>query len=122
MSATSGRLRQVESLRKRSDFEYVREHARKVVGSRMVIQIAAAPDDSIKMGVIASRRYNTRAVARNRAKRLVREAFRLIQSRIKPSTWFVVIVRRRISEAKCQDVRRELLTILGKANAVTKQQ
>lgn len=48
------------------------------------------------------------AVQRNRAKRLMREAFRVLSPRLSGSYDIVIVARSRISEKKCDEVLRDM--------------
>lgn len=64
-----------------------------------------------RLGVIASRRVGN-AVLRNRAKRRLRELFRLHQDALPPSCDLVFIARKRIHEAPFSDLRRRFFGAL----------
>jgi ribonuclease P protein component len=59
-----------------------------------------------RLGIVASRKVGN-AVVRNRAKRLVREAFRSSPDLFSPGTDVVVIVRRPLEKSKLGDVVSE---------------
>jgi ribonuclease P protein component len=69
-------------------------------------QVAAAP----RLGVVASRKVGP-AVARNRAKRLVREAFRLHPEVFPRGLDVVIIVRPGTHLLKLGDVAAEILRV-----------
>jgi ribonuclease P protein component len=73
-------------------------------GPTLVIWIAIAPDAGRRAGVVVSKRTFRRAVDRNRAKRLMREAFRLSRHRLKPDVDMILIARGGIAGKRCQDV------------------
>jgi ribonuclease P protein component len=82
----------------------------------MVMGFAPAPDGMTRVGVIAGRRYHRRAVRRNRARRQLREAFRLLQGAVNEPAWVVLIARRGLrSGLRTQDVQAELLQLLEEA-------
>jgi len=64
-----------------------------------------------RLGVIASRRVGD-AVRRNRAKRLLREAFRLSQDRLPPSCDLVLVARRSLAQGAIGPVRAQLAAVL----------
>jgi len=97
------------------DFQRVFNQKTNVVGKYMVVWVAEARTDALRLGVVASKRTFRRAVDRNRAKRLLREAFRLNRSRVEGKGDLVIIARRRILDVKCQAVERELMWLLKKA-------
>lgn len=72
---------------------------------------SASRDDPPRMAVVASRKVGG-AVARNRAKRLIREAGR--QLKWKRGTDVVVIARKECAGSNARDVARELAA-LGQA-------
>jgi ribonuclease P protein component len=65
-------------------------------------------DAPARLGVVASRKVGN-AVARNRAKRLVREAFRQNASAAPPGLELVVVVRPGLEKLGAAEVARDLL-------------
>ncbi len=88
------------------DFQCVFEQGRSIAGRLMVIWIGEGTKD-LRLGVVASKRTFRRAVDRNRAKRLLREAFRLERSEFECSADLVIVARRRILDAGVVSVRKE---------------
>lgn len=67
-------------------------------------------------GVVVSKRTFRKAVDRSRAKRLMREAFRILvkEGRISPAAHFIFIARVSIGSAKCGDVKAEMSKLCGR--------
>jgi ribonuclease P protein component len=95
---------------------HVQANARRVVTPHFVLLLAASrlpplaeegdPGASARLGVTVSRRVGN-AVTRNRAKRLIREAFRASRDLWAPGLDVVVIVRQALTGLTCPDVIAE---------------
>ncbi len=94
-----GGLPAQQRVRKRSEFKAIQARARRVLTPHFaLLLLARAPEtrtsfeEPARLGITASRRVGN-AVTRNRAKRLIREAFRQSQDLWQPGLDLVVIVR-----------------------------
>ncbi|MBN2301604.1 MAG: ribonuclease P protein component [Lentisphaerae bacterium] len=85
------------------------------VGKFVVMLLRTGPEADLRLGVVASKRTFRRAVDRARAKRLMREAFRLNRYRMSGATDVVLVARRRILEVSAKEVGDELLALAGEA-------
>ena len=102
-----GRLPPSQRVKKRLEFEAAQGSGRKATLPHFVLLLyARAETGETRLGIVASRRVGT-AVVRNRAKRLVREAFRATREIWMPGMDVVVIVRRPLEGMKLDDVRSE---------------
>ncbi|MGH9408553.1 MAG: ribonuclease P protein component [Vicinamibacterales bacterium] len=63
-------------IRRRGEFQHVFDTGRRVHGRLLTVVGSRAKGPTARLGIVASRKIGN-AVARNRAKRLIREVFRL---------------------------------------------
>lgn len=112
----SGRFPKAVRLRSRSDFSRVKASSERVVTRHFVFLLSrqSPPLALPRLGVTASRKVGT-AVVRNRAKRLVREAFRATTTTLwAPGIDIVVVVRSVDAETRLQEVIAEWESARGK--------
>ena len=105
-------------LRSRQDFNAVREHGRRVRTRHLTVLALPNILGRDRLGIIASRRLGG-AVLRNRAKRRVREMFRLRADRADSapgvrSLDVVVIPRREAAVARFAEIASELESAIGR--------
>jgi ribonuclease P protein component len=99
----------IARVRKRAEFERIQGGGARVTTRTFVLIVAGRADDGpTRLGITASRRIGG-AVTRNRAKRLVRAAFRAQSQLFSPGIDLVVIVRKPPGEMKTQEVVAEWL-------------
>jgi len=92
-----------------SAFKRVYEGGRVSRGRFLVFWSLDVGGDNTRVGVVASRRSFRRAVDRARAKRLLREAFRLNSGNLRPGFDCVLIARRNMLGASAVEVEKEFL-------------
>jgi len=80
----------------------------------MVLYLRSGDDAALRLGVVASRRLGG-AVKRNRARRLLREAFRRERPHMHGDFDVVLVARREILEADWQSIREELRRLARRA-------
>ncbi len=97
------------------EFAQVNRRGRVLRGRRVLMKFIAAPDGQSRLGPIVSRRYSRRAVSRNRARRLIRETFRLLRHGFTTPIWLVVIARKHLLGCRLQDLQAEAVTLLTQA-------
>lgn len=94
-------------VRKRAEYLAIQSRGARVTGDCLVFILARRAEGvETRLGVTASRKIGG-AVQRNRAKRLIREAFRAVIDELPPALDIVVIVRRPLGERKLVDVLGE---------------
>ncbi len=103
-----------ERLKKQSEFKRVFDHGESLGGSTVAFYFCPNDLGYPRAGFIASKKVSKRAVDRNRAKRLMREVFRLNKHRLKPVD-IIFIARKGILGKKYQAVERDFLKLAEKS-------
>ncbi len=111
------RLLKSERLRKPAEFRLVYENGKRFDGRFMSVFILPSQNDFQRLGITASKKAVGNAVERNRAKRLLREAFRLSKAELneldQKFDW-VLNARRSILKEKLEKPLKEFRQILAK--------
>jgi ribonuclease P protein component len=104
-----GRLRTSARIRKRRDYRRIQSDGARAVLPHFVLIFAArapTPGAGPRLGITASRKIGG-AVQRNRAKRLIREAFRATRELFAADVDLVVIVKTELGDLRLADVIAE---------------
>ena len=121
MSATSSahphdrdrRFRRHQHIRQRSEFQEVYDRGRKHRGRHWLLFTLARGGQPTRLGIAATRKFGI-AVARNRAKRLVRELFRRHPA---PSGFDIVVVpRRSLLDASFSSLEADYVATLARVH------
>jgi len=83
-------LKRALRLRKKSDFQRVRQHGRSIASRLLILVCAPNGLASIRIGFVVSKRITKRAVERNYLKRLLTEAIRPCLVDI-PAGWDIIL-------------------------------
>ncbi|MEE9276034.1 MAG: ribonuclease P protein component [bacterium] len=97
------RFRPAARIRRTPEFTRVFQKGRKYSNRYFTLHILPSAGGVTRLGVIASR-HTGRAVERNRAKRLLREAFRRLRHRLPPGLDLVAVAKSPIVRARLRDV------------------
>jgi len=102
-----------ESIKNKQGFDRVFDKGKRYHGELLTAVLAKASGPT-KLGIIVSHKYGG-AVARNRIKRKIREAFRTIAEKLPGGMDLVVMPREKAKKAKTQGMLTELSSIIHKA-------
>jgi len=108
------RLGRSRRLTRRNDFQQAYAQGHKHVGRLMVLWTRTGEDAALRLGVVAGRKVGN-AIARARAKRLLREAYRRNRVFLTGHVDVVIVARRSILSAAWDDIVKELLSLAGRA-------
>lgn len=118
------RLPKTERLRKAAEFRRVYAEGKRFDGRFMTVFILPSESDFQRLGITASKKISNRAWKRNRAKRLLREAFRLSRAELgELNTKFdwVVNARRSLLNVKLEKPLAEFRQIVTKVKIFESQ-
>ena len=102
-------------LTRSTDFKRVRNAGKSYAHPLLVLVASPATETSLKVGVTAGRSVGG-AIQRNRAKRLLREAMRLLLPKIRPGWDLILIARQPLPTATYDQVQATLSQLIRRAN------
>jgi ribonuclease P protein component len=110
----------VETLKNSAQFERVRREGRTWSAGALILNAARNGQDVVRCGFITARKVG-KAVRRNRARRLIREAVRLKLPYIKPGWDLVWVARPSIVEADFAAVSKVVDELLARSRVLGEQ-
>ncbi len=114
------RFNRASRIKQGRDFARVRDRGERLTMGCLIANWHRLPAESAsRLGVITSRRVGG-AVVRNRARRLLREAFRLHRNSLSAAVDLVLVARPSIAGKDFAGVEKDFLTTLRKANLLKK--
>lgn len=109
------RFRSPQRLRYSWEFASLKSSGGRAFSRTMIMNWRRSSDRSIaRLGVVVSKRVGN-SVARSRARRLLREAFRNHQHQFTQPCDIVLVARKMISDARLADVIRDFSRLLDQA-------
>ena len=110
-----------EILRRQSDFSAIYNRG-KSVGERLVVVFHRKNDHPYKRQAFLASKKVGKSVQRNRARRLMKESWRVLEPLAKEGTDYIFIARNTILDAKQQDVQQSMQRALRKAGLLKDQE
>lgn len=102
-------------LKSRLEFQAVYTRGRSWANRAAVLHVASQPDRAASRVGFAAGRKLGRAVVRNRAKRRLREAVRLLWPRVRPGAAIVIIARQAALDMPFDELRRKVEELFERA-------
>jgi ribonuclease P protein component len=106
-------------LRDEREFRRLRVEGQAWSARRVVIRVLPNGHAEVRLGIVASKRLG-KAVKRNRARRLIREAMRCLGPRLAPGWDVVVIARAPILDASMPEIETDLEHLLRRAGLIAR--
>ena len=110
------KLKHEEFFKLKSEFDFVKQNGLKFVSENFIMLYTSSyPDGNRRIGIICGRKFDKRAVIRNRVRRLFKESFRLIKNQVIPSYVLFIPRKRKGTElCKAQDIQHEMIKAFQK--------
>jgi len=114
-------MKKPDVLRNRKDFDNLYRKGKSSGSKYVVVFFVKNGLDFSRKAFLASKKVGN-SVARNRARRLMKEAFRQLEGDLPSGYDVLFIARNTIHEAKCDDVLRSIRGIFKKAGFIKAKQ
>jgi ribonuclease P protein component len=109
-------VRAAPSIKRTVDVRRVMSQGRRLSGKRVTVYVLGMDGES--RAAFACSRSVGGAVVRNRARRLMREAWRSLRPRVDAGHWIMFVARREIVGAGLDDVRADVERSLHRAGVI----
>ncbi|WP_251454696.1 ribonuclease P protein component [Veillonella intestinalis] len=114
MSELTFTLDKERRIRKNNEYRLVYKHGNYEVGRLCVIYRMPVAKQPTRIGFVTGKKVGG-AVERNRARRLMKEVYRLNQHAIREGYAIVVVGRARMAEATYEQARKEMMYLFKKS-------
>lgn len=104
-------MKQTQTLKLNKEFRRMYARGKSAAGGYVVVYCMKSRTGGGRVGLTAGKTIGC-AVRRNRAKRLMRESYRLLAPKLKQGYDFVLVARNRISGKTCAQVSRDLYFVM----------
>ena len=111
-------MRYTVTLKKNRDFKSLYRQGKSSVSPILVLYCRKNRLDKNRLGISVGTKVG-KAVVRNRVRRRIREAYRLLEHRIKPGRDLIVVARVRACAASYQEIAAALEALLEKQGLLT---
>lgn len=96
------------------DFRRIYSRGKTIVTPQIVIYISKNRTREVRLGITTSKKIGN-AVKRNRSRRIIREAFRIVAPKIKRGNDLIIVARGKTPYLKSTDIQKQLEIQLKKA-------
>lgn len=103
-------------VRARADFDRIFAGAKRIASPLLAVHLLDEPGPA-RLGLAVSRKVDRRAVGRNRIKRVLRDEFRQLRTRLIPGS-YVVVARPAAAQADNATLRAAFVSVLKRARAL----
>lgn len=108
-------MKRFNSIKKNSDFQKVYRTGKSYANRLLIMYVRRTEEDGTRIGISVSKKVGN-SVVRHRITRLVRESFRLNQSRMKHGLDIVVVARAAAKESDFKNIESAYLHLCGLHN------
>jgi len=102
-------MKKTVSIKKNFEYKRVYHRGRSVVGPYIAVYVLNNKGTQNRLGLTVSKKIGN-AVERNRAKRLMRESYRLIEDEVLPGFDIVLVARQKCINSNCNQVKASLIS------------